>query len=276
MARITIDDPDDPRLDDYRHLTDAAARRAVDPRDAPEGIVVVEGAVALSQLLRSDLVVRSVLLSPSAAERVGGIVADRGPTVMVAPREILAGVTGFDVHRGVLASARRPPPRRAEDLVRDHRRFVVLEGVTDNENVGAVVRNAAGLGIDALLADHRCADPLYRRSIRVSSGWSLRLPFVRTGTTVEHVAMLRGSGVRCIALSPDRDAVPVDRAAAEGLLDGRTALVLGAEGPGLEPATLDAADVVVAVPMAAEVDSLNVATSFAVVAAFSAARRGWA
>ncbi len=150
-----------------------------------------------------------------------------------------------------------------------------MEGVSDNENVGALFRSAAALGLQAVLLDGACTDPLYRRSIRVSSGWTLRLPFARAATTTELLELLAAAGIRSVALTPSDGAVDVDRAAAAGLLDDPVALVVGAEGPGLSPATIAACDAAVRVPMAPGVDSLNVATSLAVVGAFAGARRGW-
>lgn len=270
-----IDDPDDPRLDDYRHLADAAARRALEPDRAPNGIFVAEGLPALNQLLASSHRLRSVLVTParatSLAERLAGI----GP-VMVAERPVLAAVTGFDVHRGVLAAADRPGPTDAADLLRSSRRVLVLEAVNDNENVGALFRNAAAMGLDAVILDGACTDPLYRRSIRVSSGWTLQVPFARTDSTATTLRLAAEHGIRTVALSPSTDGIDVDRAASEGLLDEPFALVAGAEGPGLTGASIAACDLSVRVPMATGVDSLNVATAMAVVSAFSAARRGWA
>lgn len=271
---LTIDDPGDPRLDDYRHLTDAAARRAVESGGAPHGIFVVEGPLALEQLRRSGLPVRSVLVTPARARSLGALLEDLSP-VLVAERPVLAAVTGFDVHRGVLASAERPAPADPAELVGSARRLLVMEGVNDNENVGALFRNAAALGIDAVLLDEACTDPLYRRSIRVSSGWSMRVPHARVRDTSAALSVLRRRGVRSVALTPAAGATDVDRAAGTGLLDEPVALVVGAEGDGLTPATIAACDVAVRVPMADGVDSLNVATSLAVVAAFAAARRDW-
>lgn len=271
---LRVEDPTDPRLDDYRHLNDAAARRAADPQGAPHGVVVVEGAVALEQLLSSELQLRSVLLSPTRAAALSDRLTGIEP-VYVAPREVLAAVAGFDVHRGVLAAAARPVPADPAAVIGAAHRLVVLEGLSDNENVGAVFRNAAALGIDAVLLDGACTDPLYRRSIRVSSGWTLRLPFARAGSSLELLALLGAAGVRTLALTPAPGAVAVDEAADRGLFDGAVAFVVGAEGPGLAVATIAACDAAVRVPMAAGVDSLNVATSLAVVAAFAAARRDW-
>lgn len=274
----TILDADDPRLDDYRHLTDASARRVVERVGARHGIFVAEGPVALDQLLRSGHRVRSVVLTPARAEALGEVAPPGCPTHVV-PREVLAQVCGYDVHRGVLAAADRPAPQPADAVVTaavaDGRSLVLAEAVNDNENVGALFRNAAALGLGAVLLDPACADPFYRRSIRVSSGWSMRLPHARVAHAAAALELLGHAGIRRIALCPGDGAVPVDRAAHDGALDGPVALVLGAEGPGLSRATVAACDLSVRVPMADGVDSLNVATSLAVVAAFAAARRGW-
>jgi tRNA G18 (ribose-2'-O)-methylase SpoU len=274
-----IDDPTDPRLDDYRHLTDRSARAAVEASSAPQGIFVVEGALALEQLLRSEHRVRSVLLTSARAKSLGGLVDDLAPDrveqVLVAPREVLAEVTGYDVHRGVLAAALRPAPLDPATLLEGARRVLVVEGVTDNENVGALFRNAAAFGTDAVLLDGACTDPLYRRSIRVSSGWTLRLPHARVPDVGSALELCRAAGLRSVALSPRPDVLAVDVAAARGLLDDPVAVVVGAEGAGLGEEALEGVDVVVRIPMAGEVDSLNVATAYAVVAAMSAARRRW-
>ena len=274
---------EDPRLADYRHLTDAAARRAVEGSDG-DGILIAEGVLALRQLLRSSYRVRSILSTPSRAEAVraelrsaelDGSASAEATAHLVAPRALLESITGYDVHRGVLAAADPGVPRDPEEVLAGARRVVVAEGISDHENLGALFRNAAALGLDAVILDDRCADPLYRRSIRVSSGWALRMAFARAGSAGGLVERIERHGLRPVALTPAPGALPVDRAAAEGVLDDPVALLVGAEGPGLSPAVLEACATWVAVPMAGEVDSLNVATSLAVVASFAAARRSW-
>lgn len=261
-------------LADYRHLTDATARRSI---EAEHGIFVVEGILALRQLLRSPYRIRSI----AVAEHKHGAVlqelaaANRDPhgvLLLVESREELRRVTGFDVHRGVLAAADRNAPLSPSALLSTARRVVAAESVNDNENMGALFRNAAALGIDGVLLDHRCADPLYRRSIRVSAGWTLRLPHARLDPGGSLPRSLAEHGLRPVALTPDTAATPVDEAAAAGVLDDPVAFVVGAEGPGLSAAVLDACDHRVRIPMAGGVDSLNVATSLAVVASFAAAR----
>jgi tRNA G18 (ribose-2'-O)-methylase SpoU len=274
-------DPEDPRLADYRHLNDAAARRAIEGDDG-HGIFIVEGLLALRQLLRSRYRVRSILTTPTRGAAVreelcSARATHRGDApLLVVPPPVLEQVTGFDVHRGVLAAADRLPPAELDPVLRVSRRVVVADGLGDHENVGALFRNAAALGIDGVVLDARTVDPLYRRSIRVSAGWTMRLPWARGGASRELPGALRRAGFRTVALTPRASAVPVDRAAATGLLDDPVALFVGPEGPGLSDDVLGECDVHVRIPMAGEVDSLNVATSLAVVAAFSAAGRGWA
>lgn len=264
---VEVTDPTDPLLRDYRHLTDAAARRADHP------VVIVEGVVALRRVLGAGVPLRSVALTPTRARELGPevTVAAPGTPVLVAERSVLAGVTGFDVHRGVLAAIDRPPPRPAVDVLAAARAsgaVAVAEGLSDHENVGAVFRNAAGLGLGAVLLDDRCAEPLYRRSVRVSLGWAAVLPHARLGPLPDGLVTVRDAGFRTLALTTSAAAVPVGRAGPVGLFDGPVALLVGAEGPGLAPGTVSACDAEVTVPMAAGADSFNVATALAVVGAF--------
>jgi tRNA G18 (ribose-2'-O)-methylase SpoU len=174
----------------------------------------------------------------------------------------MAEVVGFHLNRGVLAVADRAAPPDVRALLRDARLVAVLEGVGDHENLGALFRNAAALGVDAVLLGPRCSDPLYRRSVRVSMGHVLRVPFAELpGPWPASMALLRAAGLRVAALTPAAGALPL---ASAGLAGERVALLLGAEGPGLTDEALDAADVRVRIPMAAGVDSLNVATAAAV------------
>ena len=244
---IEIDDPADPRVADFVGLTDAELRR----RDG--GVFVVEGIVAVRRLVQSRYRVRSFLVTPN---RVGELPDTEAP-VYVATQDVMNRVAGFDIHRGVLAAVDRPAPLDPDDVVRTARLILVLEGVSDHENAGALFRNAAAFGADAVLLTPDCCDPLYRRAVRVSLGHVLHVPFARTP---DPVAVLRRHGVTVLALTPDTEADSVvDVAPAP-----RTALLLGTEGTGLRPETLAAADRRVRIPMAPGVDSLNVATAAAV------------
>jgi len=268
-APVTLTDPDDPRFDDFRDLRRSGARAE---RVSVPHTVVVEGALAVARLFTSRYPVRSVLTTPNRAGTVDGV--PDSAAVLVAERELLADVCGFDVHRGVLASADRLPELPLERVL-EARRLAVVEGVGDHENLGALFRTAAALGVGGVLLDDRCADPLYRRSVRVSLGWSLHVPWCRVGPLPHALEQLADSGFSTVGLTPADGAVDVDAAAGSGVLDGRIAMLLGAEGAGLSDDSLAAADHRLRIPMAGDVDSLNVATAFGVVAAFAAARAGW-
>ena len=218
---------------------------------------------------------RSTRLADPADPRFDDYRNLRGASESTGRREMLAEITGVDVHRGVLASADRPAPSDPIGLLAAYQRVAVLEGLTDLENVGAVFRVAAALGIGAVLLDDRCADPLYRRCVRVSLGWSTVVPHARIGSLPEGLDVVDAAGHRSMALTPRGGSMAVDEAAAAGLLDDPVALLVGAEGPGLSGAAIGAAQQRVAIPMAEGVDSLNAATALAVVASFAAANRGW-
>ena len=243
-------------------LNDPEQRRRVE-RDG--GYFVVEGIVALERLLGlPDWEVRTIAVLPRVAARLGPLLEGR-PEVCVVEEAALREVVGFDLHRGALASVvRRPGPLLADVLrARPDAVVVAAEQVNDHENLGALYRNAAALGVDAVVLDGRCADPFYRRSVRVSSGNVLAVPTVTAPPDVDLVPWLGRHGVRTLALTPagsvEVDAPEADRAS------GAVAVVVGAEGPGLSPGALATADVQVAIEMAPGVDSLNVATAAAIV-----------
>lgn len=253
-----------PELDDYLALNDPARRREVERRGA---FFIVEGMLAVEALLGSPYPVRSVLVSAGREPAVRAALAAAGRAgvpVLVRPDAEVAAITGFPFHRGVLASADRLPlPPPGELLAAPGaRRLAVLEGLNDHENLGALFRNAAAFGVDAVLADPTTADPLYRRSVRVSLGHVLRVPWTRVATWPDGLGELRASGFALVALTPARDAEPIDGLAAAP--PERVALLLGAEGPGLSDAALAAADRRVRIPLAPGVDSLNVATAAAI------------
>lgn len=238
-----------------------------------EGTVLVEGHLAIRRLLASPLTVRSLLLAPRAARLLGAELAGiRAPAYLADP-SVVAAVVGFDLHRGALAVAERPAPAAAAEVLRGAEVVAVLEDVNDHENLGAVARSAVALGVDALLLSPGCADPLYRRSVRVSMGHVLTLPTARLAPWPDGLHELRAAGWAVVALTPRPDAPPLDAVA--GGLTGPVAVLLGAEGAGLSPAAVSAASGTARIPLAAGVDSLNVAAAAAI--AFSrlgrAARR---
>lgn len=251
---IEVTDPGDPRLADFRDLTHVDRRP---DRPGGLGLVIAEGVPVVQRLLASPYPPRAVLGIPARVEALG---LDRAAfPVYAVSAQVMAETVGFHLNRGVLASADRAPEPDPADLLRTARRVLVLEGVNDHENLGALFRNAAGLGVDAVLLGPRCADPLYRRSVRVSMGHVLRVPFARVPSWPALAALLAGFTV--LALAPHPPSVPlstVDPAAP------RLALVVGAEGPGLTAEALAAAAARVRIPMAPGVDSLNVATAAAI------------
>ena len=258
---IAVSDPADRRLDDYRSLNDQAFRR----RYEGDELFIVEGFVAIDRLIESGHTVRSVLLAPSRVERFAhhteSLVAADVP-VYVAKRSVIAEMVGFDLHRGVIACAERRSLHGLDELIGGARRIAVLEGLNDNENLGAIARAARAFRIDGLLIDPTCTDPYSRRTVRVSMGEVLTLPIARAvpdeWPTV--LAELRAAGFEVWAMTPASTAD--DLWTVE--LPDRVAVLLGAEGPGLTRSALALADRQVRIPIAGDVDSLNVAQAAAV------------
>jgi tRNA G18 (ribose-2'-O)-methylase SpoU len=260
VATITpVDDPADPRVDDFRDLTTADRRP---DRPGGRGLVIAEGVVVVRRLIDSPYPVRSLLGVPRRFEELADDLAGLPVPAYATDAGTMAAVVGFHLNRGVLAVADRAAPPDLTALLRDARLVAVLEGVNDHENLGALFRNAAALGVDAVLLGPRCSDPLYRRSVRVSMGHVLRVPFAELpGSWPAARRRSSDAGLRVAALTPAPDARPL---ATAGLAGQRVALLLGAEGPGLTAEALAAADLRVRIPMADGVDSLNVATAAAV------------
>ena len=252
-------DPADPRLADFRDLSRADRRP---DRPGGRGLVLAEGTVVVRRLLASPYPPRAVL---GVSRRVADLAEDAATgapsdlPAYVTDADAMARVVGFHLNRGVLASADRPPPPDPATLLAGARRVLVLEGVNDHENLGSLFRNAAALGVDAVLVGPGCADPLYRRSVRVSMGHVLRVPFAVVEWPAA-VAALRAEGLVLAALTPGGTATGwADVAGLE-----RVAVMVGAEGPGLSDEALALADVRLRIPMVAGVDSLNVATAAAI------------
>ena len=256
MPVARIDDPADLRLAELTGLTDAEARAHL---EGDVGCFVAEGLLALQTVVATGHRIRSVLVSEPKLDRVLGVLGDIDARVFVAPRAVVEATVGFAMHRGVVASVDRPPLANPAALLAAARRVLILEGINDHENLGAIFRNAAAFGADAVVLDPTCADPLYRRSVRVSLGHVLRVPWTRLPALPEGLASVREAGLATVALTPSGDERLADVAPGD-----RLAWLLGAEGPGLTPATLAAAGRRVRIPIADGVDSLNVATAAAV------------
>ncbi|MCZ7413333.1 MULTISPECIES: TrmH family RNA methyltransferase [unclassified Streptomyces] len=256
---VTVTDPADPRLHDYTDLTDVALRRR---REPAEGLFIAEGEKVIRRALQAGYPMRSLLLSAKWAEPMRDVIDTATVPVYLVDPETAERVTGYHVHRGALAAMARTPLPRPDVLLRDARRVAVLESVNDHTNVGAIFRSAAALGMDAVLLSPDCADPLYRRSVKVSMGAVFAVPYARLDTWPGGLETVREAGFRLLALTPAPEAVDLAEVVADR--PERAALLLGAEGSGLSRLALDAADTWTRIPMAHGVDSLNVGAAAAV------------
>ena len=254
-----VDDPDDPRLDDFRDLN------SVDRRpDLPtgKGLVIAEGVLVVQRMLASRFSPHALLGTDRRLVELKDDLAGSAVPFYRASADVMARVVGFHLNRGVLAAARRVPEPGVAQVVDVARTVAVLEGVNDHENLGSIFRNAAGLGVDAVVFGSGCADPLYRRAVRVSMGHALLVPYARATNWPAELMMLKEKGFRLLAMTPQSGACALPEAMAAAR-DERIAVVMGAEGPGLTAATLRLSDVRVRIPMSRGTDSLNVATAAA-------------
>jgi tRNA G18 (ribose-2'-O)-methylase SpoU len=256
---IDVDDPADPRLDDFRDLN------SIDRRpDLPsgKGLVIAEGVLVVQRMLASRFRPRAML---GTDRRLGELTADLAATdapYYRASAEVMADVVGFHLNRGVLAAAPRPGELTVEQVLDGARTVAVLEGVNDHENLGSIFRNAAGLDVDAVVFGTGCADPLYRRAVRVSMGHALLVPYAWAEAWPGDLTILRDNGFRLLAMTPEPSAATLSEAMAT-VGDERVAILVGAEGPGLTETAMRASDIRVRIPMSRGTDSLNVATAAA-------------
>lgn len=268
LRTVEVGRADDPRLTDYTRLTDAGLRTHL---EAEHGLFIAEGTKVISRAVAAGYPVRSMLLArgrladlPALGER-----GDPEAPVYVVSDEVAERLTGYRVHRGALASLGRRPLPEVPAVIAGARRIVVLEDLVDHGNVGAIFRCAAALGVDAVVLSPRCADPLYRRSVKVSMGAVFAIPYARMTSWFGGLQDLRSEGFRILALTPDERATPVSAALPGTAAGGRIALLLGTEGDGLSARWLHEADLAVRIPMnpaarAAGVDSLNVVAAAAI------------
>lgn len=267
MARLTeVSDADDARLADYRDLRDVELRKHL---EAEHGLFLAEGEKVVRRAVEAGFPVRSLLMARRWLDGLADVLEATDAPCYVVGEDLAEEVTGFHVHRGALASLERTPLRPVREVVRGARTVVVLEDVVDHTNVGAIFRSAAALGVDAVVLSPRCADPLYRRSVKVAMGAVFTVPYARLGEWYDGLDVLSAEGFTTVALTPAADAVDIDRAV-RGL--DKVALVVGSEGPGLSRRWMESADVRAVIPMSAGVDSLNVAAATAV-ACYVTARR---
>ena len=273
MQIITVDSADDPRLTDYVRLTDMSLRTSL---EVANGLFVAEGTKVIGRAVGAGYRMRSMLLAESRRADLSSLLSpdpaipgtaapDPGTPVYVVPDEVAEKLTGFRVHRGALAAMARKELPSVTHVTKTARRIVVLEDLVDHGNVGAIFRCAAALGVDAIVLSPRCADPLYRRSVKVSMGSVFSIPYARMTEWYDGLKGLREAGFRVLALTPDEKAAPI----AEAPTGDRVALLLGTEGDGLSSRWLHEADEAVRIPMnprarAAGVDSLNVVAAAAI------------
>ncbi|MDO4412992.1 RNA methyltransferase [Cutibacterium sp.] len=262
MARfIDIDDPTDPRLADYVSLRDVNLRKSL---EADQGLFIAEGAKVIRRACEAGYPPRSFLLAPRWIDGLHDLFDDLDVEVYVVSEALAEQVTGFHVHRGALASMCRQIRWSAADLMAA-RRLVVCEDIVDHTNVGAIIRCAAGIGWDGVLLAPRAADPLYRRAIKTSMGTVFQIPWARLADWSSGLEDLRDHGFTVAAMALSDDSVTLDEFSADLRVNPRkVALLMGTEGAGLSAHWISQADVVVRIPMAGGVDSLNVAAAAAV------------
>lgn len=252
-----ISDPADPRIADYSNLIDRQLAALSSGQTA--GLFMAEGELVVRQLLNSALETKSVLISPTRLDSMADDLRCLPPTtpIYLAPQPLMNQIVGFNIHRGILAAGFRPAPPDLDHLLIHTKTLVILEDLSNHDNLGGIFRAAAalaGLSQTAILLSPRCCDPLYRKAIRVSMGTALRLPFATLDPWPDSLLRIKRAGFTVIALTPTSKATPINTLKPPD----RVALLLGAEGPGLTPEALAAADISVQIPMNPEVDSLNV------------------
>ncbi len=263
---LEITDPDDPRLADYRDLRDVELRKHL---EAEHGLFLAEGAKVVRRSVEAGFTPRSFLMAPRWLEGLDDVLSRTDAPCYVVSEALAEEVTGFHVHRGALASLERRPLPSVSSVLDGARSVLVLEDIVDHTNVGAIFRSGAALGFDAVLLAPRCADPLYRRSVKVAMGTVFSVPWTRLPDWYDALPALSAAGFATVALTLAPDAVPIEEAVA-GL--DRVALVLGSEGHGLSSRWEESADRRAIIPMREGIDSLNVAAATAV-ACYVTARR---
>jgi tRNA G18 (ribose-2'-O)-methylase SpoU len=235
-------------------------RRQLEPAYDGDGIFIAEGELVVRRAVSAGFAMRSLLVDAKRWPAVADLADSASAPAYIASQDVLAAVTGFHVHRGVLASFRRKPAPPLTDMLMAAQRLLVCEDLTSTTNLGAVLRSAAALGVHGVLLSPECCDHLYRRAVRVSMGEALRLPVRRLDRWPDQLDDVRAAGFTLFALTPDPAGAPITSVD----LSGKVALLLGEEGPGLSGAALGAADHRVRIPLAPGVDSLNVAAAAAI------------
>ncbi len=255
---VEISDPADPRLADYRDLRDVQLRQTL---ESEHGLFLAEGEKVVRRAIEAGHAPRSFLMARRWLDGLDDVLGTTDAPCYVVSEELAEQVTGFHVHRGALASLHRRPLPPAAEVLAGARTVLVLEDVVDHTNVGAMFRSGAALGVDAVLLSPRCADPLYRRAVKVAMGAVFALPWTRLEEWYDALPALSDAGFRTVALTLAEDAVPLEEAVTGA---DRLALVMGTEGHGLSPRWTTTADRRAIIAMSAGIDSLNVAAAAAV------------
>ncbi len=259
MNVVPIDSLDDERLEFFTHLTDVELRRTIEP---DTGLYIAESSKVIERALRAGHQPRAVITTEKWLKGLDNLLVEYDVDVFVGDEGVLEQITGFHLHRGALASMERPPLRTVAETITGASLVVVLDNIIDHTNVGAIFRSVAGLGADAVLITPDCADPLYRRSVRVSMGTVLQVPWTRITDWPMGISELQAAGFTVVALALSDESVAL-RKFAETSPD-KIAVVFGSEGHGLDRRTIERCDAVVRIPMGHGVDSLNVAAASAV------------
>ena len=258
---IEITTLEDPRVEPFRNVRDADLR-------GRDHLCMVESEMVVRRLLDTDWEIHSVLVSPTKCQRLAPVLRDRDVPILVADISLMSEITGFNIHRGVLAAVRRPPPKShsVQRLIqkfqgKEQLSLLMAEGITNIDNMGSLFRNAAAFGIDAIVLDECCCDPLYRKSIRVSMGHALSIPFAVTENWNSELHVLKQSlNIKLVGCEISDGAVPMW----EVEQGDRFGLVMGGEKHGLSQSTIAACDVIAQIPMSAHVPSINVGVASAV------------
>ncbi len=272
-SMIEIHDAKDPRIGVFLNQKDAWLKAAHNPETdssaqyaSAGGLFIAEGVLVVEQLIRSGFPLHSVLVSNNRAKNIASVLEEvpQGTPIYTASQEVIDKIVGFPMHRGVLACGQRLPNPDPIELAKGCRALVVMEDLSNHDNVGSVFRSVAALGGDGVgvWMTRRCCDPLYRKALRVSMGHVLKVPFAIVDDLGSKLDELRGLGFTTIAFTPGWDSVTIDESLDRGV--DRPGLLFGAEGAGLSDEALNKADQKVRIEMAKNVDSLNIAAAAAV------------
>ncbi len=259
---VRIDDPQDPRIAVFQGLRDHQLRqlREADGGDM-EGVFVGEGDLVVERALEAGYQLHSILVDGARTKPIPDRIEQDAPPIYAAAPNVLQHITGYHLHRGLLACFRRRQLMSADGVLAGAATLIVLEGINNPTNLGVILRCGVALGVDAFVMDNTCSDPLYRRAGRVSMGEAYRLPYARLGSFPEDLEQIHAAGFTTLALTPGGE---VDIGELSFAPDQKVALVLGSEGPGLGDGTIAACSIRTRIPMSGAVDSLNVGSAASV------------